>query len=692
MDTTYNLEFAISHSHEVMPLVDDSCKAEILFVIGDVYLGLSKSDSTRHYFDKANELAAEINSEYLLTKGHLMEAVLQLHHNDVEQAKKTLAPIPSMLEKLPTQVNLWIRYYSQLNVIANSEANYQDAIDYVNIMIDNGYYTDSIELANHYHNIGLAHLRLTNYPSSSENLLKAVEINKQITGGNLTANYYVLGYAYGKWEQLEPAISYLRKANELSRRDENDIMVARTYVVLSSFYRKSNRSEEAINAIDSALYLFGPIDNSFELSKAYLEKGRVNYYLLEQYEVAESLYRQAREFAKKSHTLPQYAPALELVILNLKKRNLKYAKMYLDELELICEKLNRKDYDAAYYEQASKYYEQVGDESTALNYFKRFHETNDSIANADVISQVAGMEKRFDSKQKELDILKLNQEKKEQLKLTAEATFLQKVYAGIAGLLGLLFFSILYFARKLKMQKSALELAHSELGKTNQVKDRLFSIIAHDVRGMIIPFQRAGKVLNYHLKKGNTDRVAELSTELEKNSEGLNTMLDNLLKWSLEQMNGYNLKNETLNIREELQAIMDGYAQHASFKNNTLEIISASDDMITFDKGAFHVIFRNLIGNALKYTEAGSIKADWKKTNTEIQVTISDTGIGMTPEQKQNLFDLNKNESSSGTAGEKGTGLGLHLVHQFATKLHGNIKVNSQPGHGSQFVLTFPQT
>jgi len=104
------------------------------------------------------------------------------------------------------------------------------------------------------------------------------------------------------------------------------------------------------------------------------------------------------------------------------------------------------------------------------------------------------------------------------------------------------------------------------------------------------------------------------------------------------------------------------------------------------------VIFRNLIGNALKFTEAGTIQADWKKSDHELQVVISDNGVGMSAEQRQKLFDINSSESVTGTAGEKGTGLGLHLVHQFTTKLNGRITVTSKIGQGSQFILTFPQS
>ncbi len=691
MDTSYNFQFAIDCSKELIPQVDDSCKILIYYRLGNVFLEMPNADSAEVYINVAKKMSEAAQSEVLIIKGQLMDAALANFRNNIEEAKKILAKVGVLLAKIPEHKQLWLKYYHEMGSVANSEADYETAISFSESIIEGKYYRDSIELASNYHNIGLFHLRLSDYESASENLLKAIDINTQIAGGDLMANFLVLGYALGTWEQYETGITYLKKGIALSRKNKNDPMSLRLYITTAGFYRILEEEKKALNAIDSAFYFLETIDNSFELSKAFLEKGKIYNYLLDNPQKAEFFYTQARDQSKKTHTFSMYAPAMELLKFNLKRKNLLKSKTYLEELKDICESLNRLDYDVEYYKQSSTYYQLTGEYEKALSFYKRFHELNDSIANRDVLSRVAGMERKYNSKQKEIDILRLNQEKKQQSKLAEEATFFKKMYGGIAVLLGILAFAVFYFAQKFKKQNTSLGAAHSKLRELNQVKDRLFSIIAHDIRGMIIPFQRAGKVLTYHLEKGNNERAIMLSAELEKNSENLSTMLDNLLKWSLEQMDGYDLKSEPLHIRKELEDIMQGFSQHASYKNNILEIVPSEDEIIIFDKGAFHVIFRNLVGNALKFTEAGIISADWQKTDDELRVVISDTGIGIPPEQKRNLFDLNNSESLNGTAGEKGTGLGLHLVDQFTAKLNGQIKVISKVGQGSQFILTFPR-
>ena len=109
-----------------------------------------------------------------------------------------------------------------------------------------------------------------------------------------------------------------------------------------------------------------------------------------------------------------------------------------------------------------------------------------------------------------------------------------------------------------------------------------------------------------------------------------------------------------------------------------------------FDKGAFHVIFRNIIGNSLKYTENGTIKIEVVKDVNSLKFYIIDTGIGMTAEQLESMFKLEENKTTIGTQGEKGTGIGLNLVYRFVTMHQGKINVSSEKRIGTKFELFFP--
>jgi len=242
---------------------------------------------------------------------------------------------------------------------------------------------------------------------------------------------------------------------------------------------------------------------------------------------------------------------------------------------------------------------------------------------------------------------------------------------------------------KIKKQQRALQKAHKEVTGLNKVKDHLFSILAHDLRGMILPFQRVGKILKYHIGKGNYEKTEELALELERNSQNLSDVLNNLLNWSLEQMNSYKVNLTTISVTQELEEIVDGFKQHSSYKNTIIELDCDTKDIL-FDKGAFHLIFRNLIGNALKYTEDGIIKIKAIDRDNDITFTVEDNGVGISKEKAKKIFSLEKEQSTSGTKGEKGTGLGLNLVHRFV-KLHkGLIDVTPRAPKGTSFNLFFP--
>jgi len=237
---------------------------------------------------------------------------------------------------------------------------------------------------------------------------------------------------------------------------------------------------------------------------------------------------------------------------------------------------------------------------------------------------------------------------------------------------------------KLKKQKTELDAA-------NNTKNRLFSIIAHDLRGMIIPFRRSGRVLQHYIENKDYNKTLVFSQELQKNSEGLSRMLDNLLNWSVEQMNGYKMNPELIYVSEELENVKSNFKQQSDFKKTKIEIINSEEIVINMDKGAFHIIFRNLISNGLKYTENGSIRLEFLQENNILKFNIIDTGLGMNTEQMACLFRLEK-KPTTGTKGEKGAGLGLNLVHRFVTMNNGDIKVSSEKRVGTKFEINFPLT
>jgi len=690
MDTTSNLDFAMEKSQALFLQVDETCQAEIYLLYGDVSRLKMNLDSALHFMSKGIELAKSVDATELVVHGLFKKAGIFIKKQQLETAVQLLDEGRQLLSAFPDSER-WIGYYGYMASIADEKTDYESSIAYIDssIVVTNRL-KDSTELPTLYHNKGLYLMRLSEYEKATESLIKALEIKKELTGQGQAATFYILGTCYNVWKQHEQATYYLQKGIAQSKSDGNDFILMKSYLDLATANRKLQLQEEALSAIDSALVILQTLDSPNDLAKGLLQKGIIYLHHFGLHEQAEQLFLEANNLASKySHNSTLFSTTLAMLRLYLSKEDFRKAKKELSNLEVLAKKHKVLEFDMEFHKAAQEYYETAEEKGKALQHFKQYYHLKDSIANQEVLSKIASLETKYDTKEKELNIVQLTQEKKTQQTIVQKARFRQKVFFAIAAILLAFMFFGGWVYWKLSQQQTALKKAHEELSEINQVKNHLFSIIAHDVRGMIMPFQRVGRILKHHIDKGNFERTITLSTELEKNAQNLSDMLDNLLQWSLQQMDGYTYTPIRFSIEEEFQQIVDGFRQKAAYKNISLQIEQAEALSILFDKGAFHVIFRNLIGNALKFTERGTVTIAWKKRQDQLIFSVKDTGVGMETKDLDQIFQLHNKETKTGTAGERGTGLGLNLVHRFVTMHDGKIEVDSKKGEGTTFTLTF---
>jgi PAS domain S-box-containing protein len=230
------------------------------------------------------------------------------------------------------------------------------------------------------------------------------------------------------------------------------------------------------------------------------------------------------------------------------------------------------------------------------------------------------------------------------------------------------------------------------LGIINAEKDKFFSIIAHDLRGPLSAFVAATQILMEDIQSMTHDEVKDIISSMKTDASSVYTLLENLLEWSRLQRGvmEFNPKKFKLSniIRSSLNAV-DGSAK----AKNIEMIVSIKDDVTaTADEHMIETTVRNLISNAVKFTKVGgkiTISASLNKENA-VEVRITDTGIGMTPELKAKLFKMNEKTNRPGTSGEPSSGLGLLLCKEFVEKHSGKIWVESEEGKGSTFSFTIP--
>ncbi len=241
-----------------------------------------------------------------------------------------------------------------------------------------------------------------------------------------------------------------------------------------------------------------------------------------------------------------------------------------------------------------------------------------------------------------------------------------------------------------KDSKVAIDQA-GELEKLNQLKDRIFSIIAHDLRGPLISLSEV-------LKMVSTNEITDaefkaLTPGLSKDITYTTDLLENMLHWSRSQLEGFGIKKEFFNVRNIVINEINYHLTSATQKK--IEIIHDifPNEVAYADLLMFQIVIRNMLNNAIKFCSEGceiNISASYQKS-TLLKIFIKDNGIGISGTAMAKLFN-GESPSSRGTQNEKGTGLGLMICKDFMIRNGGNISVESAVGKGTTFHLTVPTT
>jgi signal transduction histidine kinase len=184
----------------------------------------------------------------------------------------------------------------------------------------------------------------------------------------------------------------------------------------------------------------------------------------------------------------------------------------------------------------------------------------------------------------------------------------------------------------------------------------------------------------------------ELTKEIAFSVQNTIDLLENLLLWASSQLKGIHIEASHLHLQEICENCFDLLSASAGQKNLQLHNNIPAHASCIGDKNMIELVMRNLISNAIKFTEnSGTIQINYQEEDEYVLFKVIDNGIGIDSEKLERLFDEYKNSSAKGTANEKGTGLGLMLCKLFVEQNNGSIKVESQKGKGSIFTVTLPK-
>ncbi|WP_231915312.1 HAMP domain-containing sensor histidine kinase [Lewinella sp. 4G2] len=343
------------------------------------------------------------------------------------------------------------------------------------------------------------------------------------------------------------------------------------------------------------------------------------------------------------------------------------------------EQLQYTEFFATLYRIQGKYRE-------AERYTRDLMVRKDSIQSANRSNALLLYYNQFETAEKEKEIIRLGAERE-------RATASRRLFQTAAGFLTLLLLTGGFFFFKLRSARRKLAGQNLELNQLNATKDRFFGIIAHDLRNPIVALSSANFQVNRLYERGQTERVKAVVGQISQTTRQLNGLLNNLLQWAISSSGGIQLKRTSLSLTEVIEENFDLYAAAAEAKGIDLINNTPGDAFLLADREALQTILRNLIGNAIKFTPGGDgaeIKVNLATTSHENVITVTDSGPGLTAEQRTQLFKLHRGDGPAGRR-NAGTGLGLILCKELAELHGGRIEVASEPGVGAQFSVVLPK-
>jgi len=528
---------------------------------------------------------------------------------------------------------------------------------------------DQEEVAYVLNNIGRNYYNQADYTKALEYVFRSLKIKKALQIKNIHNTITLIGDVFRDQKEYDKALLYYEEALDYCLKDNNEYGMAGIYNDMEIVYRKKRDFEKALELRNKCILLDKKTGNDHGLSVSYNNLGEL-YNDLGKYLEAIQSFNKSLKIKKRLNNSSGLAHTFEsLADTYLLLGKLKDAEAAAKKSIQISSEIgeNKKLMDA--YETIATIYKKQKQFEKGLDYHIKYSMLKDSILNENKNELLADMEAKYQNSEKEAENALLKIAGMEQDALIKKKNFWMTIYAlGVALLIVVSIF--IYRAYTLQSRTNKLlGIQKEKLSVLNATKDRFFGIIAHDLRGPITALQGITGLLNYNIRKNDVESLHGIAQQIEDSALKVNTLLDNLLKW----------------------AILTFFSDMAKAKEIEINAEIPKELHVHADRETMSTVFRNLVNNSIKFTQrGGNITLRASITNDLVTIEVQDNGKGMTPHKLKHIFTLDYAKVSDGTEAEKGTGLGLVLVHDFVNLNHGKISVESELNKGSKFSISIP--
>ncbi len=568
----------------------------------------------------------------------------------------------------------YIRALLNLSIIRQENYKYEEAIKNLALAEKLLRRTDPIEVRFNIKNQqGFLQYHMGNYPTAIQyfqeihhQLLRDLDFEQKC------AYYNNLGLVYLNMSEFQRADSLFRKAKAEANAANSPSSKIITTFNLGKFYLKKKQYSKAWNLIMKSLQVFqeqGDVVHSEEASRLmgsiYMEQGNYTFAL--------NYFKQSLELARQMRN-PR------IILENYRNIFTNYNKIRQEKNDphfLLLE----------------------------LEYFKKWAYLNDSLYQDQTTERIMELEKQYETEKKNNQIRLLEKEKQmAEEKIKSGQTQRQYLFILVALILIVLFFFIYSFSyykkmthllqkqsRRIMNQQAQITRQNEKLQKAVGTQNKLFSIMAHDLRSPLVSLSNLSKLINLYIRNNRYDDAWNLSRQMDRKNDHLLELTDNLLSWTKTQSDNFKPYLEKVRLQNVITECLKIYEIVSSDKEISMDHEIEEDILLKADHNMLQTVLRNLINNAIKFTpRKGQIRIFCHQENLQARITVQDTGIGIPKEKLGKIFEIDINNIQSGTEGEKSSGLGLSVCREFIEMMGGQIYAESEEDRGSSFIFTIP--
>ncbi|PKG44275.1 tetratricopeptide repeat-containing sensor histidine kinase [Psychroflexus sp. MES1-P1E] len=631
---------------------------ENLINSGNVYQGLGDFDQALEAFAKAKKFNIKLNNLDSRARIFSGEGLMAEKKGDFDEAIQKLTESLSLFKQLKNE-KLICGMYNNLANISRKQGKYLESITYF------------------------------------ENALTSAEkMNNPRLQGIILNN---LANTYLNINDDDKAASLYKRAVSIIK-DIDKITYASLLINLSLIQTKQKKYEVALKSLDSSLNIFRELG-----SKSYIVNNLFNiahnHFKLNNLPKAKAFYVESRSIAEELED--QYS---SLFIYNglgevyLKENKLDSAYYFASKAFTISKEIKALPEESTAAKLLYNISKSDGKAQDALEYLEVHDKLKDSLFN-DEKSKALGIleaELGFKSLKEQLELEKLNQQLENEVKVNQRETLILVLAFAFLALIIVVVLLLKIKKNKTKandllsQKNNEIELKNLKLKESNLQKNKLFSIISHDLRS---PVNSLSQIFDmYAAQQISDEEFKDWLPEINKNISSTRLLIDNLLNWASETLNKAQVEKSTFLLKPEVNSLYDLFYSPLKDKNIQFENNITEDFKIYIDINTLKLVVRNLISNAIKFCNAED-KISISATHFEKydRICVQDTGVGMTSEVAKHLFSNSSITSSLGTKKEKGKGVGTVLCKTFIEENGGSIWVDfSEEGKGTRICFEVP--